>query len=182
MRITTAGCVLALVDVQERLVPVIHDNTGLVERLCLLLRGLKVLEVPIIPTQQYTRGLGPTIAPILEALAPDPPAVVEKVAFGCCDEPAFVTRLEALGRKTVLVAGIEAHVCVLQTVIGLAERGYTPVVVADAVSSRRTGDRDTALRRMEREGALLTTTESLLFELTRTAGTDTFRAISKLVK
>jgi nicotinamidase-related amidase len=181
MRITTVDCVLTLVDVQERLYPVIHEAEALLERLLLLLRGLAVLGVPRIVTQQYTRGLGPTIAPVAAVLGSDT-AAVEKLAFGCCDEPVYLDRLGALGRKQVVVAGIEAHVCVLQTVLGLVERGYQPVVIADAVSSRGARDRDAALARMGREGAVITTTESLLFELTRVAGTDTFRAISRLVK
>lgn len=185
MRLVIADSVAVLVDVQERLYPHIHEAPELGRSLAVLLQGLAVLGVPVVVTQQYTKGLGPTI-PELQAvldssgLGRDGP--VEKIAFGCCDEPQFVSRLEALGRRQVIVAGVEAHVCVLQTVLGLLERDYHPVVVADCVSSRRPGDREIALRRMESEGALLTTRESVLFELTRAAGTETFKAISRLVK
>jgi nicotinamidase-related amidase len=177
--------VFVLVDVQERLYPHMHQAEELGRSLSILLRGFALLGVPGIVTQQYTKGLGSTIGPlraVLDQAGHDPKEVVEKLAFGCCDEPSFVERLDAVGKHVVVLAGIEAHVCVLQTAIGLAERGFRPVVVADCVSSRRQSDRDIALRRMEGEGVLLTSYESLLFELTRVAGTDTFRAVSRLVK
>jgi nicotinamidase-related amidase len=182
MRIEAAESAFVLVDVQERLCPHMANAELLRRRLEVLLKGLTLLNVPIIVTQQYTKGLGPTIPSLQECLPPDSRIPVEKLAFGCCDEAAFRERLGALGRHQVILAGIEAHVCVLQTVLGLRERSYGPVVVADAVSSRGELDRELALRRMEHEGAIITTTESLLFELTRAAGTDTFRAISRLVK
>jgi len=180
----TAASIVVLVDVQERLFPHMHEAEELGRRLSILLQGAAILGVPVLVTQQYTKGLGSTIEPLLRILAAQgvEPAPIEKIAFGCCDEPAFVSRVEEAGRKLVVLAGIEAHVCVLQTVTGLLELGYEPMVVADCVSSRRAGDRDIALRRMEAEGAMLTSSESALFELTRVAGTDTFRAISKLVK
>jgi nicotinamidase-related amidase len=108
--------------------------------------------------------------------------VIEKTAFSCCDEPAFTSALAALHKQFVLIAGIESHVCVLQTVIDLLERGYQPVLVEDCVSSRKEGDKDISVHRMLKEGALVTTYESILFELCRFSGTDAFRAISKLVK
>ena len=182
MRLDAAECVLAVVDVQERLYPHMHEAEALLQRLDVLVRGLEIVGVPVIVTQQYTKGLGPTIAPLRACLGPAADDPVEKLAFGCCDEPTFRQRLQAAGRRMVVVAGIEAHVCVLQTVLGLREGGWTPVLVADAVSSRRATDRDVAIRRMELEGALVTTTESLLFELLRVAGTETFRAVSRLVK
>ena len=148
----------------------------------MLLEGCRALGLPIIVTQQYTRGLGPTIPELLEALPQDAREPVEKITFSCCEEPRFMERLEASGRQTVLLCGIEAHVCVAQTAVDLREAGYRPVVVADCVSSRRPLDRDTALERMRQEGVLVTTAESLLFELTRRAGTDLFRTISRLVK
>jgi nicotinamidase-related amidase len=184
MRLDTASSIVVLVDVQERLFPHMPEAEELGRRLSILLQGAAILGLPVLVTQQYTKGLGSTIEPLLRVLGArgGAPAPLEKIAFGCCDEPAFVSRIEEAGRKRVILAGIEAHVCVLQTVTGLLELGYDPVVVVDCVSSRRAGDRDVALRRMEKEGATLTTSESALFELTRLAGTDTFRAISRLVK
>jgi nicotinamidase-related amidase len=148
-------------------------------RIVALVRGLGILEVPMIMTEQYPKGLGPTVSQVTAVLPAEP---VVKSAFSCCDDSYFSARLENLGCKTVLLAGIEAHVCVLQTTVDLLERGYMPVVVADATSSRNPRDRDIAFRRMEAEGARLTTVESILFELTRESGTPLFKEISRLVK
>jgi hypothetical protein len=185
MRLQVSSSVAVLVDVQERLFPHMHLAQELGRSLSILLQGFTVLGVPLVVTQQYTKGLGPTIPELralLEAGGAGREGPVEKISFGCCEEPAFVARLEALGRRQVILAGIESHVCVLQTALGLLERGFHPVVVADCVSSRAPGDREIALRRMEAEGVLLTTRESVLFELTGAAGTETFKAISRLVK
>ncbi len=108
--------------------------------------------------------------------------MIEKISFSCCDESAFNQALDDYKKDMVLISGIEAHVCVLQTVVDLLERNITPVVVEDCISSRKLNDKRIAVMRMQREGALITTYESLLFELCRFAGNDTFRAISKLVK
>ena len=199
MRILREQAVALIIDVQERLFPHMEGREALEHSLLTLIRGLRVLEVPLLVTQQYTKGLGATIPAVREALgweapveAPrretaTSPAVgrtpwIEKQSFSCCDEPQFSTALAAAGRKHVIVAGIEAHVCVLQTVIDLAAGGQTPVLVADCVSSRRAVDRDLALRRLQAEGAVVTTCESILFELTRLSGTETFKAVSRLVK
>ena len=185
MRILREEAAALLIDVQERLFPHMQAREELERSLLTLIRGLGILEVPLLVTQQYTRGLGETIPSLREVLgwqAAEPSPHLEKRAFSCCDEPDFAAALAGLGRRRVIVAGIEAHVCVLQTVVDLLAGGYTPVVAADCVSSRRAADRDTALRRMEAEGALLTTCESILFELTRSSAAQTFRAISQLVK
>ena len=180
MRIRAAESLCVIVDVQQRLFPHMHAGEHLLERLKILIRGLRVLEIPLVVTQQYTRGLGPTIDPLLEVLGEFDP--VEKIAFSCCGEKAFIERLGTAGRKRILLAGIESHVCVLQTAVDLAAEGYTPAVVADCVSSRYAADKEIALRRYEAEGAILTTSESILFELTREAGTPVFKQISALVK
>ncbi len=209
MRITCDSTAGVIIDVQQRLLPVMYDRDRTLEKIVTLIRGLRILGVPFIATEQYPKGLGPSVDAVMEALAEpiavdviagagidggdrqteddrfshrEPQKPMVKSAFSCCDDEPFTARLSSLGRKTILIAGIEAHVCVLQTTVDLLERGYRPVVVADAVSSRRIEDRDTALRRMEREGALLTTVESILFELTRISGTPRFKAISKLIK
>jgi isochorismate hydrolase len=145
-----------------------------------LIRGLEVLTVPILRTQQYTKGLGPTIGPVDAVLSGVP--VIEKISFSCCDEPAFNDALEKTGRKRVILAGIESHVCVLQTAIDLLDAGYTPIVVEDCISSRKENDRHLALVRLQTEGIGLTTYESILFELCRFAGNDRFREILGLIK
>jgi nicotinamidase-related amidase len=188
MRILLPETAGLIVDVQERLVPHMHERDALESRLLILIRGLEILGVPLLVTQQYTRGLGDTIPSVREALgwkssetASSLP-FIEKRAFSCCDDPGFSTALASLGRLRVIVAGIEAHVCVLQTALDLQAGGYTAVVAADCVSSRRASDRDVAFRRMQAEGVLLTTCESILFELARTSAGESFKAISGLVK
>jgi nicotinamidase-related amidase len=131
-------------------------------------------------TQQYTKGLGPTIPELLDLVRDYP--VIEKTAFSCCDVPEFIRTLAEIHKQFILIVGIESHVCVLQTVIDLVERGYQPVLVEDCVSSRKVVDKTISVRRMQKEGAIVTSYESILFELCRFSGTDQFRAISKLVK
>ncbi|MFW5786045.1 MAG: hydrolase [bacterium] len=173
-----------IVDVQERLFPVMRDGAALTENLQTLIRGLGILNVPIVVTEQYRKGLGETIEPVRSVLEETVGSwdAFEKTAFSCCDEPAILRRIEESSRTVVIIAGIETHVCVLQTAMDLLAGGYTPVVVTDAVSSRKALDQDVALRRMESQGVVLTTTESVLFELTRYSRSDTFKAVSKLVK
>jgi nicotinamidase-related amidase len=173
----TAGLVI---DIQERLYPHIYEHEALARNAGILVKGLKVLAVPVLVTQQYTRGLGPTIPELLDLVRDYP--LVEKTAFSCCDEPEFIRALAETHKQFILIAGIESHVCVLQTVIDLVERGYQPVLVKDCVSSRKEGDKAISVRRMQKEGAIVTSYESILFELCRFSGTDEFKSISKLVK
>ena len=194
MRILREQTSALLVDVQERLFPHMYESDCLEASLPVLLKGLEVLDIPLLVTQQYTKGLGPTIPKIQEVLGwnrdiqrSDPaPYVgrpyVEKIAYSCWGEPAFRDAFTALDREQVLLAGIESHICILQTAIDLKQAGYTPVVIEDCTSSRRENDKRIALQRLQAEGILISTCESILFELTREAGTDTFRAISRLVK
>lgn len=180
MRILKEQTAAVLIDVQQKLFPHIHEHAELERRLAILLNGLHELEIPLLVTEQYVKGLGPTLSSLQEIMhEPDP---VEKMCFSCADNAEFATRLENLERDHVILAGIEAHVCVMQTAVDLIEEDYVPVVVADCVSSRNPRDRDVALERMRQEGAIITTMESLLFELCREAGAETFKAISKLVK
>ena len=184
MRILQQHAFGLIVDVQERLFPVMRNQEQLSGNLQTLIRGLATLQIPLVVTEQYRKGLGETIEPIRntaeEATGRWEP--LEKSAFSCCDEPDILRHLEQLGRNAVIIAGIEAHVCVLQTSMDLLARGYTPVVVTDAISSRKEPDQALAQRRMERSGAVLTSYESILFELTRYSRSDTFKAISALVK
>jgi nicotinamidase-related amidase len=141
---------------------------------------LSILGVPLLATEQYPAGLGPTIHSIREILKHS--ETIEKISFSCCGEPRFLSALDDLGRKNVIICGIEAHVCVLQTVTDLAAKAYLPVVVADCISSRNSRDRELAIERMRTEGAVITTAESILFELAGVAGTGEFKSISRLVK
>ena len=180
MRIQKEDAAGLIIDIQERLFPHMHEHEALAKNNGILVQGLKLLGLPVLVTQQYTRGLGPTI-PGMKVLIEGFPGI-EKTAFSCCDEPEFIKALAETSKKFILIAGIESHVCVLQTVIDLTERGYEPVVVEDCISSRKPNDKNASIRRMSREGAIITTYESILFELCRFSGTVEFKAISNLVK
>ncbi|GMV96531.1 MAG: hypothetical protein AMXMBFR83_08960 [Phycisphaerae bacterium] len=171
--------VLLVVDVQEKLLPVIHESAAMVEAARRMLLAAGVLGVPVLATEQLPDKLGPTCPPLRECLGRT--AVIEKARFSACIEP-LTDRLHELDRPCVIVVGIEAHVCVLQTVLDLLRLGYVPAVCADAVGSRRPIDRDTAIERIRSAGALVTTTESAIFELTGQAGTDVFKRILAIVK
>jgi nicotinamidase-related amidase len=178
--LATDNTVLLLIDYQERLFPVMHDKEKLLNNVVKLVKGALALEIPIIVTEQYPKGLGPTI-PEIKGLIPGFTAV-EKVCFSCCDEPAFLERLGGLKRKQVLVAGIEAHICVYQTAVSLAGAGYQVEVVADGISSREAENRAVALSRLGMMGILPTSVEMALFELLKIAKGDKFKQISAIVK
>ena len=184
-RLDRTTALLAVIDVQEKFASVIHRFEDVQRNIDRLIRGCHLLRVPAAVTEQYSKGLGETVEPLKKALADTyagEARPMEKMCFssqGCAE---FADRLAKAGRKQILLAGIETHVCVWQTCVDLLEDGYEVFVVADAVSSRTPENRDIALRRMEQEGAKLTTTEMALFEMTVQAGTDEFKAISKLVR
>jgi nicotinamidase-related amidase len=180
MRILRQNTIGLVIDIQERLVPVMEENEQFIENCSKLIQGLQILGLPILVTQQYTKGLGETIDEI-KALIPDFQHI-EKKDFSCLDEPVFAEKLALSGAKNVIICGIESHVCVLQTAIDLKEAGYNPVVVFDCVSSRSFDNVDLAAERFRYEGILMTSFESILFELTRSAGSPGFKEISKLVK
>ena len=180
MRIIDTESIALVVDLQERLMPAMQGGEELLANCRRFLEGLHILGVPLLASEQYPKGLGATVPVIAEMLGDAP--VLAKVSFSCMDDEAIRSRLAASGRKTVLVIGVESHVCVAQTVIDLLAAGYRPVLVADCVSSRKPADRDLAITRLREEGAIVTSSESLLFELCRHAGTDRFKAISRLVK
>jgi len=180
MRILKENTIGVVVDIQERLFPHIHEHELLEKNTKILIQGLKALDVPCIITEQYKKGLGDTVAGIKELVAEYPH--FEKMAFSCCGEPKFMESLEVSTKRTVILAGMETHICMLQTAIDLKERGFHPVVVEDCVSSRTPDNKRIALERMRQEGITVTSYESILFELCRVAGSDAFKTISKLVK
>lgn len=180
MRILRENSIGLVIDIQERLVPAMEENDVLVENCKKLIQGLQILGVPMLVTQQYTKGLGETIEDV-KALFPDF-QYIEKKDFSCYDEPVFAEKLALSGAKNVIICGIESHVCVMQTAVDLKAAGYTPVVVSDCVSSRSFDNLDLAAERFRHEGIMMTSFESILFELTRSAGAPGFKEISKLVK
>jgi nicotinamidase-related amidase len=180
MKVTTGHSIGLLIDVQERLFTHMSEPEQLKKKLLTFVKGLKVLSVPFLFTQQYTRGLGETLPELLEEFSPIPS--IEKMTFSCCKEPAFLMELEKHRPRFVLIGGIESHVCVLQTCLDLLDGNYIPVIVSDCISSRNPVDKMIAIERMRQEGAIITSLESILFELTVISGTEQFKAISKLIK
>ncbi len=171
---------LHIIDVQERLFNVMHDKESLLDSMVKLLKGVQVMELPVVWMEQYPKGLGSTIPELGELLQNQKP--LEKMCFSSCRNPNFIEGLHVQGRNQILVMGIETHVCVYQTVADLIRRGFDVRVVADAVSSRTQKNHEFGLRAMETRGAKLTTVEMALFELLEEAGTDSFRRISRIIK
>lgn len=180
MRIKKDNTIAVVVDVQEKLFPFISENEKLSDNIVKLIKGLKALGIEIIVTVQYSKGLGETIKPVKEALGTF--QHLEKMSFSCCGFPDFMEIIKNSGKKNIIVCGIESHVCVLQTTLDLLESGFQPVLIEDCVSSRNLNDKKFAIKRMRQEGAIISTYESILFELLEVSGTDTFKAISKIVK
>jgi nicotinamidase-related amidase len=169
---------LLVIDVQQRLLPSIPDGERIVWNIRRLIDGAKTLELPVVATEQYPKGLGPTVSPLAEKLGEVP----AKLMFSCRECTAIFRQLVDQGRHKILVAGIGTHVCVQQTVLDLLSEGFRIYVAVDAVASRLEIDYHTAVRRMESAGATLTTTEAALFEWCEVAGTPEFKQISQLVR
>lgn len=178
-RLAVDDTAVLVVDVQEKLMPKILGVEALVRNIAFLLDACKILGVPATATEQYPRGLGPTI-PELASRLPSP--LPEKLGFSCCAVPSVAAGFRAAGRSNVLVVGIEAHVCVLQTVLDLLAADFRVFVAVDAISGRFSLDQQVALRRVEQAGAVPVTVEAAVFEMTKQAGTPTFKAISALVQ
>ncbi len=180
MRITPENTLAIAVDFQERLVPAMSGKDELIRNSSILLKGLAVLGVPVILTRQYPKGLGETVAEIKEA-APGQPEY-DKLTFSCYDDEGIREAIRSSGRNQIILCGIEAHICVLQTALGLKEDGFDVLLVENCTGSRKQADKDAALRRSMTEGILPATYESVLFELTQIAGTPQFKEISRLIK
>ena len=177
-RMTRANGALLIVDVQEKLMPLIGHRNLVVANAVRLVQAAQLLEIPVWATEQYPKGLGPTV-PELARLIPHRP---DKTTFHCCAVPELVEQLNGRRIQHVTVAGIEAHVCVAQTVLELMGLGLRVQVPADAVASRFKMDWEFALRRLEGAGAVVSTTESVLFEWIECSDHPRFKAISDLVK
>ena len=176
MKLVAGSSVLCIVDLQERLLAAMPAAGPVVERAGRLARGAALLSVPALLVEQYPRGLGRTPAEVADGLPPP----FEKMSFSCCDCRSFVEALPA-GASSAVLCGLETHVCVAQTALDLLERGLDVFVVADAVMSRHAIDHDVALRRLEASGAVVTTSEAVLFEWCRSAEHPQFQAVRRLV-
>jgi len=181
MRILAEDTMALVVDFQERLVPVIDRNEELLHHTEILIKGLRALKIPMLVTQQYTKGIGMTV-PVLSDVFGEEFIYEDKVTFSCAEDETILEKIKQSGKKNIIVCGIEAHICVLQTVIDLIAKGYHVILVEDCVGSRKESDRQVGIKRAVAEGAIPTTYESILFELTRVAKTDVFKEISRLIK
>lgn len=176
-RLERGSTLLLIVDMQERLLPAVEGAPGVTRATRLLLRAAELLEIPVIATTQYAKGLGPIVAPIRELL-PAATSGLDKTAFSCFDDPGFAPLLSALGEApTLLVTGIETHICVAGTVLGARRLGLSVQVVVDACAARSCGSHELGLKRMEQAGALLTSAEMAVYELVGSSATQEFRAL-----
>lgn len=183
-RLLPSSTVLLVVDVQEKLAPAMPAATlaTLTANADLLLQAAAKLGVRVIASEQYPKGLGPTLAPLAARLAAAKAVTLPKVTFDACSDLAIARALADSGAKSVVVIGMESHVCVFQTARELVKRGYATHVVADAVASRTEENRKLGLGLCERAGASLTATETVIFDLLERAGTEEFKALSKLLR
>jgi len=175
------NAVLLVIDVQEKLCRAMDEKVleKLTGNIAILQETARELGIPMVATEQYVKGIGETICALKEKLTE--PAI-EKMTFSCCGESPFPERLKALGKKQVIVTGMEAHVCVLQTVIELVDAGYHVHLVKDAVMSRRKENWRVGIEAATAAGAVITSTEAAMFQLLRVAGSDEFKRLSKLVR
>jgi nicotinamidase-related amidase len=172
---------LLAVDLQEKLLPAIAGHERVLRNSLLLLRLAGILHIPVVITTQYARGLGPTVPAVLAAAPGVPP--LDKLSFGCFRDEGFRERLAGLsGRDQLVVAGIEAHICVTQTVLGALDQGYAVHVASDAVGSRTEENCRVGLARMERAGAVLSSAEMAIYELLGRSGSDAFRQMLPYLK
>ena len=170
---------LIVIDLQGKLAQLMHAKAQLFDNVARLIKGAEVLELPIICTEQNPAGLGRTIDEIAPLIKAEP---IAKMSFSCCGEKRFLDAVAQLGRKQLLLCGIETHVCVYQTAADLIQHGYEVHAVADAVSSRTAGNRQIGLEKMKDAGARITSVEAALFELLRAAEGDKFKQILQIVK
>jgi len=173
-------CSLVVVDVQGRLAQLMYGRDAVFTNIQILIKAAKILDIPIVWCQQVPDSLGPTVPEIAELLSDTEP--INKASFSCCGDERFISRLNSLDRRQVLLCGIETHVCIYQTAVDLRNRGYEANVAADAVSSRTLENKQIGLERLRAEGASLSSTEMALFELLKTAEHPQFKQIAKLIK
>jgi nicotinamidase-related amidase len=176
-----ANALLLIVDVQERLCTAMPQGplAELEKNAAVLIRAARRLDIPVVATEQYPKGLGPTVAPLRELLPSDP---LTKMEFSCGASKEIARKILGTGRKQVIVAGMEAHVCVFQTVRDLLRGGFSVFIAQDAILARTEGNRRVGLRLCERAGAVLSSTETILFDLLGVAGTPEFKELTALIK
>ena len=172
--------VLLIVDIQDKLATVMRERDKVVRNNLHLVELAKMIHIPVMVTEQYPKGLGATVPEIREALPFYRP--VEKMTFDCCGQPAFLEELKGHNKNNVILTGMETHICVLQTCIGLLKGGINVHVVQDAICSRTKENWKVGMEFMRQAGAVVTCTETVLFQLLKVAGTEEFKAISRRIK
>ena len=180
--LTTENTCLVVVDIQEKLAKLVHDKDRVVSNSVILVKIAQALEIPILWCQQVPDVLGPTVHDLWGLFLKAEMESMDKTTFSCCGNPAFMQKIDEIKPQTAIVCGIESHVCVFQTVMDLIQHGLYVHVVADAVSSRTNENKQIGLHRMAKEGAVITSTEMLLFELLRDSKHPNFRELAKLIK
>ncbi len=180
MRINRENTIGLVIDMQEKLVPTIDNSKFLVSQSLRLLKGLKLFGIPIVVTQQNTKALGSTIPEINKSIGNF--SYIEKITFSCYREPAFIKVLNRIGKRNVIMLGVEAHICILQTALDLLYNNFNPVIINDCIGSGQKHDKEVAVWRMRDVGSVITSSESILFELCREAGTQEFSDLLKLLK
>lgn len=177
-RMTSKHAALLIVDMQEKLVPLVQNPVAVTANCARLIRAADLLKIPVWGTEQYPKGLGPFVPELAELV----PKRAPKTAFSCLSIPDFVEQIHGRKIEHVTLAGIETHVCILHTAIELLNKGLAVQVPADSVSSRHELDWSVALRRLEASGAVVTTTETVMFEWIETSEHPKFKQLSELVK
>jgi nicotinamidase-related amidase len=174
-------CVLAVIDIQEKLLPRIHENDRVLNDSQLLIRLANILGLPVVVTTQYSKGLGPTVPEVLSLLPDARP--VDKIEFGCFGNGEFCSRVSQLaGRNTLLLCGIEAHICVMQTALGALSEGLNVHVAADAVGSRAELNWELGLERMRNAGCVISSAEMMIYELLGKSGSPAFKEMLQYLK
>jgi nicotinamidase-related amidase len=180
--LTLENTCLVVVDIQEKLLKVMQDRDRVVSNAAILIKIAQALDIPILWCQQVPDVLGPTVHDLWGLFTKAGMEPIDKTTFSCCGNEAFMKRIDELQSQTAIVCGIESHVCVFQTAMDLIQHGLYVHVVADAVSSRTNENKQIGLHRMAKEGAVVTSTEMLLFELLRDSKHPKFRELAKLIK
>ena len=173
---------LIVIDMQERLVPAMQAPARTIRNARVLITAARELAVPVLLTEQYPQGLGPTVPELARAAAEANAAILPKVHFSCMEDPGFKAAFKATGRRQAVIAGMEAHICVMQTAVSLMDQGYEVFVVTDATSSRTLESEKACLDRLQASGAGIVTTEMVVFEWLGRAGTPAFKALLPLIK
>jgi nicotinamidase-related amidase len=175
-----SDALLLIIDIQERLAVVMKEKDKVVKNTQHLIELAKMTNLPVVVTEQYPKGLGRTV-PELQSVIPGYKPI-EKTSFDCCGEPSFLSEIGKFGKKKIIIAGMETHVCVLQTTASLLKTGFVTHVVQDAICSRTKENWKTGIAFMHDAGAVVTCTETVLFQLLKVAGTEEFKKISQRIK